>query len=78
MVSHDLVVEQHHDAFGMRAHQHHTARVSRIDAVTIMVGQRSGRSRYTHRLLDEAVEQAARLHQARPLILEYVPDRPGP
>src|ERR1700692_3220938 len=38
--------------------------------------QASGRG--THRLFDEAVEWPAQFHQARPLILEYLPDRPVP
>ena len=32
--------------------------------------------RGAHRLLDEAVERPAQLHQARPFILEHLPDRP--
>src|ERR1700685_3551626 len=76
MVRHDLVVEQHHDALGVGAHQHHPAGGPRIHTVTIMVGHDQASRGGTHRLLDEAVEWPARLHQARPLTLEYVPDRP--
>ena len=32
--------------------------------------------RGAHRLLDEAVERPAQLHQARPFVLEHLPDRP--
>ena len=60
----------------MGAHQHHPAGGPRIDAVTIMVGHDQAGCGGTHRFFHEAVEWPARLHQARPLILEYVPDRP--
>jgi hypothetical protein len=76
MVSHHLVVEQHHDALGMRAHQHHPPGCPGVDAVTVMIRHDQAGGGGTHRLFDEAVEWPAQFHQARPLILEYVPDRP--
>src|SRR5271170_2289721 len=76
MVSHHLVIEQHHDALGVRADQNHPAGGPGVDAVTIMIGHDQAGRGGTYRLLDEAVEWPAQLHQARPFVLEYVPDRP--
>src|SRR5271157_3105855 len=39
MVGHHLVIEQHHDALGMRAHQHHPPGRPGVDAVTVMIRQ---------------------------------------
>jgi hypothetical protein len=41
-----------------------------------MIGRDQAGGRGAHRLLDKAVERPAQLHQARPFVLEYVPDRP--
>src|ERR1700722_7287391 len=76
MVSHRLVVDQRHDALGMRAHQHHSAGSPRVDAVTVVIRHDQAGGGGTPRLFDEAVEWPAQFHQTRPLILEYVPDRP--
>src|SRR5271163_1719475 len=76
MVSHHLVIEQHHDALGMRAHQYHSAGSPRVDAVTVVIRHDQAGDGGTHRFLDEAVEWPAQFHQAGPLILEYLPDRP--
>ena len=76
MVGHDLVVEEHHDALGVGPHQDHPAGGACVDAVAIMIGRDQAGGRGAHRLLDKAVERPAQLHQARPFVLEYVPDRP--
>src|SRR5271168_2956361 len=76
MVSHHLVLEQHHDALGVETHQHRPAGCPCVDAVTIMICHDQAGGGGTHRLFDEAVEWPAQVHQARPLILEYRPDRP--
>src|ERR1700733_9428216 len=76
MISHHLVVEQHHDALGMRANRHHPTSGPRVNTVTMMVRHDQAGGGGTHRLFDEAVEWPAQLHQARPLMLKYVPDRP--
>ena len=59
-----------------RAHQHHPAGGARIDAVAVVVGHDQAGGGGAHRLLDKAVERPAQLHQARPLVLEHLPDRP--
>jgi hypothetical protein len=76
MVGHPLVIEQHNDALGMRAYQHHPPSSSGVDAVTVMIRHNQAGGRGTHRFLDEAMEWPAQFHQARPLVLEYIPDRP--
>src|SRR5271169_6202773 len=38
VVGDHLVAQQHDDAFGMGAHQHHPAGGARIDTVAIMIG----------------------------------------
>src|SRR6478609_3990280 len=76
MVSHHCVIEQHDNTLGVREYQHHPAGCPRVDAVAIMIRHDQAGGRRTHRLLDEAVEWPAQLHQAGPLNLEYVPDRP--
>src|SRR5271170_534383 len=59
----------------MGAHQDHPAGRARVDAVAIVIGHhQAGRAR-PDRLLDEPVEGAAKPHQARALVLEYLPDR---
>src|SRR5271167_5064241 len=64
------------NALGMRAHQYHSAGDPCVDAVTVMIRHDQAGGGGTHRLFDEAVEWPAQVHQARPLILEYRPDRP--
>ena len=76
MIGDHLVAQQHDDAFGMGAHQHHPAGGARIDAVAIMIGHDQAGGAGPHRLLDEPVERTAQLHQAGAFFLEHVPDRP--
>ena len=76
MVGDDLVAQQHDDALGMGAHQYHPAGSARIDAVAIVIGHDQAGRAGPDRLLDEAVERPAQLHQARPFLLEHLPDRP--
>ena len=76
MVGDHLVPQQHDNAFGVRAHQHHPAGSARIDAVAIMVGHDQASGAGPHSFLDEPVEWAAQLHQARAFVLEHLPDRP--
>jgi len=59
MVGHHLVVEQDHDTFSMRPHQHHPTGRPRIDAVAVVIGHDQARGGGPHRLLDEAVKRPA-------------------
>ncbi len=76
MICDHLVIEQHDDPLGMGPHQNHAARCPGIDAVAIVIGHDQARGGGTYRLLDEAVERSAQLHQAGPFLLEHFPDRP--
>src|SRR5258708_26669478 len=59
----------------MGAHRNHPAGGPRIDTVAIMIGHDQAGGAGPDGLLDEPVEGAAQLHQARAFFLEYVPDR---
>ena len=61
--------------FGMRTHQHHPARSTRIDAITIVIGHDQAGGAGPNRLLDKSVEGAAQFHQAGAFFLEHLPDR---
>jgi len=74
VVSNHFVIEQNDDALGVGAHQNHPAGGPRVDAVAIVIGHDQAGGGGAHRLLDKAVERPAQLDQARPLILEYLPD----
>src|SRR5665213_3520852 len=78
VIGDDLIAQQHDDTFGMAAHQHHPASSAGIDAVTIAIGRYQTRRAGPDRLLDEAVEGATQLHQARAFVLEHGPDRALP
>lgn len=65
-----------HDALGVGAHQDHPAGGPRVDAVAVVIGHDEAGGAGPDRLLDEALERPAQLHQACPLVLEYLPDRP--
>ena len=75
MIGDDFIAQHHDNALSMRAHQNHSAGGARIDAVAIVVGHDQAGGAGPDRLLDEPVERAAKLHQARPFLLEHVPDR---
>ena len=75
MIGDDGIAQQHDDALGMGAHQHHPPGGARIDAVAIVIGHDQAGGAGPDGLLDEPVEGAAQLHQARAFFLEYVPDR---
>src|SRR5215207_3433038 len=75
MIGDHLIVQQHGDAFGMGAHQHHPAGRPRIDAIAIMIGHNQASRAGPDRLLDKPVEGPSQLHQARAFFLEHVPDR---
>ena len=76
MVCHHFVAKKNHDACGVRPHQHHPTSRPRVDAVAIMVGHDQAGRRGPDGLFDKSVEWPAQFHQARPLFLENLPDRP--
>jgi len=76
VVGDHLAAQQHDDAFGMGAHQHHPAGGPRINAVAIMIGHDQASGAGPDGLLDEPIERAAQLHQTRAFFLEHLPDRP--
>jgi hypothetical protein len=76
VVGDNLIAQQHDDAFGMGAHQHHPAGGTRIDAVAIMIGHDQASGAGPDGFLDEPVEGTAQLHQACAFFLEHLPDGP--
>ena len=72
----DFISQKHHDAFGMGAHQNHSASGAGIDAIAIVIGHDQAGGAGPHCLLDKAIEGATQFHQARPFGLEYLPDGP--
>ena len=75
MIRDDVLAQQHDDALGMGSHQDHSTGGAGINAVTIVVGHDEAGRACPDRLFDEAVEGAAKRHQARAFVLEHVPDR---
>src|SRR3984885_14047195 len=75
MIRDHFIAQQHDDAFGMGAHKNHPTGGARIDAVAIVISHDQAGGAGPDRLLDEPVEGAAKLHQARTFLLEDPPDR---
>ena len=59
MIGDHLIVQQHDDALGVGAHQHHPAGGARIDAVAIVIGHDQASGAGPDRFLDKPVEGAA-------------------